>query len=107
MATSPSDRVPLGPLFVSRQGFGCVAEGVAERLGVTVAQVSLAWVLSKGVVPIPGARHIAHLEANWAAGELDLDAVSMAELEAAFPVGSTVGARYPAGSPPAPGLQPA
>jgi aryl-alcohol dehydrogenase-like predicted oxidoreductase len=84
-----------------------VAEGVAERLGVTVAQVSLAWVLSKGVVPIPGTRHIAHLEANWAAGELSLDAASVAELEAAFTVGSTVGARYPAGSPPVPGLQPA
>ncbi|THD81669.1 MAG: aldo/keto reductase [Phenylobacterium sp.] len=84
-----------------------VAEAVAGRLGVTVAQVSLAWVLSKGVVPIPGTRHIAHLEANWAAGDLDLDAGSVAELEAAFPVGSTVGARYPAGSPPVPGLQPA
>ena len=84
-----------------------VAEGVAERLGVTVAQVSLAWVLSKGVVPIPGTRHIAHLEANWAAGDLTLDPASVAELEAAFAPGSTVGARYPAGSTPVPGLQPA
>jgi aryl-alcohol dehydrogenase-like predicted oxidoreductase len=84
-----------------------VAEGVAQRLGVTVAQVSLAWVLSKGVVPIPGTRHIAHLEANWAASDLILDPASVAELEAAFPPGSTVGARYPAGSPPVPGLQPA
>jgi hypothetical protein len=31
----------------------------------------------------------------------------VAELEAAFTPGSTVGARYPAGSPPVPGLQPA
>jgi aryl-alcohol dehydrogenase-like predicted oxidoreductase len=84
-----------------------VAEGVAERLSVSVAQVSLAWVLSKGVVPIPGTRHIAHLEANWAAGDLVLDSASVAELEAAFTPGSTVGARYPAGSPPVPGLQPA
>jgi aryl-alcohol dehydrogenase-like predicted oxidoreductase len=82
-----------------------VAESVAERLGISVAQVSLAWVLSKGVVPIPGTRHIAHLEANWAAGGLTLDPVSVAELEAAFTPGSTVGARYPAGSPPVPGLQ--
>jgi aryl-alcohol dehydrogenase-like predicted oxidoreductase len=81
-----------------------VAENVAARLGVSVAQVSLAWVLSKGVVPIPGTRHIAHLEANWAAKDLVLDAAAVGELEAAFPPGSTVGARYPAGSPPVPGL---
>lgn len=78
------------------------AERVAERLGVTVAQVSLAWVLSKGVVPIPGTRHVAHLQANWAAGDLQLSAADIGELETAFPIGSTVGARYPAGASPAP-----
>lgn len=78
------------------------AEGVAERLGVSVGQVALAWVLSKGVVPIPGTRRIKHLEANWAANDLVLDAATVAELEAAFPVGSTVGERYPAGSPAVP-----
>lgn len=79
-----------------------VAEGVAQRLGVSVAQVSLAWVLSKNVVPIPGTRHIAHLEANWAAGDLQLGPADIAELEAAFTPGSTVGARYPAGASPVP-----
>ena len=69
---------------------------VAERLGATIAQVSLAWVLSKDVVPIPGTRHIAHLEANWAANTLTLDSESVHELEAAFTRGSTVGDRYPA-----------
>ena len=33
-----------------------IIEDVAERLYVTPAQVSLAWVLAKGVVPIPGTR---------------------------------------------------
>jgi aryl-alcohol dehydrogenase-like predicted oxidoreductase len=69
---------------------------IAERLGATIAQVSLAWVLSKEVVPIPGTRHIAHLEANWAANDLTLDPDSVAELEAVFTLGSTVGDRYPA-----------
>lgn len=73
-------------------------EALAQRLGASVGQVSLAWVLSKGVVPIPGTRRIAHLEANWAANDLVLDAAAVAELEAAFPPGSTVGERYPAGS---------
>jgi aryl-alcohol dehydrogenase-like predicted oxidoreductase len=71
-------------------------EQVAKRVGATVAQVSLAWVLSKDVVPIPGTRHINHLEANWAANHLELDPESLVALEAAFPRGATAGARYPA-----------
>lgn len=73
-----------------------VIEGVARRLGVSIGQVSLAWVLSKGVVPIPGTRRIAHLEANWAANDLILEPAVIAELETAFTPGATVGDRYPA-----------
>ena len=45
---------------------------VAEEAGATPAQVALAWVLARGddVVPIPGSRHIRHLEDN--VGALDL-----------------------------------
>jgi aryl-alcohol dehydrogenase-like predicted oxidoreductase len=72
---------------------------VADRLGMTVGQVSLAWLLAQGTVPIPGTRRIAHLEANWAASDLLLDADTVAELEEAFPPGTTVGDRYPVSSP--------
>ena len=71
-------------------------EDVAERLHLTPAQVSLAWVLSKSVVPIPGTRHIRHIEENWAAGDIRLDEGTIEELEAAFPRGATIGDRYPA-----------
>lgn len=83
-----------------------VAEDLAARLGVTAAQVALAWVLAKGVVPIPGTRHVAHLEANWVANDIVLDPAHVAELEAAFTVGSTVGERYPPGAPAVPGRTP-
>jgi len=73
-----------------------VIEQVAAGLDVTPAQVALAWVLSRGVVPIPGTRTIAHLEANWAANDLRLPADALDALGAAFPPGSTVGERYPA-----------
>ncbi|WP_019833571.1 aldo/keto reductase [Sphingomonas sp. PR090111-T3T-6A] len=73
-----------------------VIEDAAERLHLTPAQVSLAWVLSKDVVPIPGTRHVRHLEDNWAANGIALDSETIADLEAAFPRGATVGARYPA-----------
>jgi aryl-alcohol dehydrogenase-like predicted oxidoreductase len=72
-----------------------VIENVAQRLGATPAQISLAWVLAKQVVPIPGTRHIAHLDANWAANGIVLDTATIAELDDAFPQGSTVGDRYP------------
>lgn len=74
-------------------------EAIAAARGVPTSQISLAWVLSKAVIPIPGTRHIAHLESNWAANDIQLTAEETATLEAAFPIGSTVGARYPAGSP--------
>ena len=71
-------------------------EDTAKRLGVSSGQVALAWALAKGTVPIPGTRHIKHLEENWAATKLSLDAQTMAEIEKAFPVGATAGDRYPA-----------
>ena len=99
--TDPNDRRHQHPRFrpeaiAANSRRRAAVERVASRLGVSSAQVTLAWVLSKDVVPIPGTRHIAHLEANWAANDLALDASAIAELEAAFPLGSTVGARYPA-----------
>jgi len=71
-------------------------ENIAARLDATAAQISLAWLLSKGTIPIPGTRHISHLEDNWAANNIRLDAATIAELEDGFPPGSTVGARYTA-----------
>ncbi|MEE4452924.1 aldo/keto reductase [Novosphingobium resinovorum] len=99
--TEDSDRRHLHPRFqadaleVNSRRF-TVIKGVAQRLGVTVAQVSLAWLLARDVVPIPGTRRIANLEANLAANELVLDASTLTELDEAFPIGTTVGSRYPA-----------
>jgi len=99
--TDPKDRRHQHPRFqpeavAANSRRRATIEKIAARLGVTVAQVSLAWVLSKDVVPIPGTRFIPHLEANWAANELALDAETVAELEAVFALGTTVGERYPA-----------
>jgi aryl-alcohol dehydrogenase-like predicted oxidoreductase len=99
--TDPKDRRHQHPRFqaeaiAANAKRRAAIEAVAQRLGVAVGQVSLAWVLSKGVVPIPGTRFIPHLEANVAAGELVLDGAAVRALEAAFPLGSTVGERYPA-----------
>jgi aryl-alcohol dehydrogenase-like predicted oxidoreductase len=66
---------------------------VAARLGVTPAQVALAWVLAQGeaVVPIPGAGSVAHVEENVEAAGNRLDAAAIAALDGLPPA---VGSRY-------------
>ena len=60
-------------------------EAVARRLGVTAAQVALAWVLrAQGVVAIPKAVDPGHLRANLDAAGLALDAPALAEIDRAF-----------------------
>ena len=71
---------------------------VAERKGVTPAQVALAWVhgqaerLGITLAPIPGTKRRKWLEQNVAALDVTLDAQDLAELD---PLGEqVVGARY-------------
>ena len=75
-----------------------IAERVAEvaaRHGATPAQVALAWVLGRGpeLVPIPGTRRRANLEANVAAASLALDDEDRARLD--DPALAPSGDRYP------------
>jgi len=96
----PDDRRHRHPRFQSdaiaaNSPRRAVIEEVAKRLDATLAQISLAWLIAKGVVPIPGTRHVQHLEANWAANDIYLDAATIDELDRAFPIGTTVGDRMP------------
>jgi aryl-alcohol dehydrogenase-like predicted oxidoreductase len=71
---------------------------VAERRGITAAQVALAWVhgqaarLGISIAPIPGTKRTRWLEQNVTAVEINLDADELAVLD---PLGdNVVGARY-------------
>ncbi|MFN8158000.1 MAG: aldo/keto reductase [Candidatus Nanopelagicales bacterium] len=57
---------------------------VAQRTGATPAQLSLAWLLRRSPVmlPIPGTKSLAHLEENCAAGAVEIDDATFAELDA-------------------------
>jgi pyridoxine 4-dehydrogenase len=57
---------------------------VADAMGASPAQVSLAWLLQRSdvVLPIPGTSSLAHLEENCAAAGLTLDAATVRELDA-------------------------
>ena len=66
---------------------------VAVRRGVTAAQVALGWVLAQGdhVLAIPGTQRRKYLDQNVAAGDLELTAADLAELDA---LPAPAGGRY-------------
>jgi aryl-alcohol dehydrogenase-like predicted oxidoreductase len=70
---------------------------IADRKKVSMGQLALAWVLSKGenIVPIPGTTKVKHLEENVAALKFILTESEQKEIEEAIPLNAAVGARYP------------
>lgn len=71
---------------------------IASEKGVTLAQLSLAWVLAKGedIVPIPGTKRRKWLRENVGALDVVLTNDEVAALEAAVPREKVVGDRYSA-----------
>ena len=69
---------------------------VAGDLGITVAQVAIAWVASRGddIVPLVGARRRERLAESLGAVEVTLDADDLARIEKAIPAGAASGGRY-------------
>ena len=60
--------------------------GIAERMNATPAQVALAWTLHRdGVIAIPKAGSVAHVQENRAAADLALPGTVLAALDKAFP----------------------
>ncbi|MET0898947.1 MAG: aldo/keto reductase [Mycobacterium sp.] len=72
--------------------------GVADELGITVAQTAIAWVAARGadVVPLVGAKTRARLAESLGAVGVTLTAAQLTAIEAAVPAGQFVGDRYPA-----------
>jgi aryl-alcohol dehydrogenase-like predicted oxidoreductase len=70
---------------------------VAETRKVTVAQLAIAWALSRGddVIPLVGARSRIQLQDALGAMEIDLTQDDLNYIEAAIPDGAVAGDRYP------------
>jgi len=70
--------------------------GVAEEKVGTVAQLAIAWVLSRGedVVPLVGARTRARLAEALGVLEVELTQEDLKQIEAAIPVDDVAGDRY-------------
>ncbi|MDQ1519275.1 MAG: hypothetical protein QOI55_348, partial [Actinomycetota bacterium] len=76
-----------------------VVEAVRELAhvkGCTPAQLTLAWVMSRGddVVPIPGTKRRTYLDENVAAADVHLTSDELAQLASIAPLGVAVGTRY-------------
>ncbi|MER6342895.1 aldo/keto reductase [Streptomyces sp. NPDC001595] len=75
---------------------------IAERKGVSVAQIAIAWVLAQGerygtdIVPLVGARTRDRLTEALGALDVTLDAADLTAIEQAVPADAAAGERYPA-----------
>jgi aryl-alcohol dehydrogenase-like predicted oxidoreductase len=93
-----TQRMPrfAGENFDRNQALVQRVKAIAQRKGVTPAQLALAWVLAKGedLLPIPGTKRRKYVEENAAAVDIRLTSAEVAELEAAVPEKEIAGERY-------------
>jgi aryl-alcohol dehydrogenase-like predicted oxidoreductase len=99
--TAPTDFRSHGPRFSAANidhNLRLVDElrRIAESKGATVAQLAIAWVLSRGpdIVPLVGARRRDRLKEALGALTLKLSADDLAQIERAVPPGAAAGERY-------------
>ncbi|MCY0976751.1 aldo/keto reductase [Chryseobacterium wangxinyae] len=67
---------------------------LAEEKEVTSSQLALAWIMSKGIVPIPGTKRRKYLEQNIESAKIILTESDLQKLETIVPLGTDTGAPY-------------
>ncbi|MCW2495680.1 MAG: aldo/keto reductase [Jatrophihabitans sp.] len=69
---------------------------IAQRYGISVAQLAIAWVAAQGedIVPVVGMRKRSRLDDAYAALAVELTPADLADVDAALPAGEVAGARY-------------
>ncbi|WGQ10550.1 aldo/keto reductase [Pedobacter gandavensis] len=69
-------------------------EVMAEARQVSSSQLALAWIMSKGILPIPGTKRRKYLEQNIAAAAIVFSPEDLIQLESIVPLGTDTGAPY-------------
>jgi aryl-alcohol dehydrogenase-like predicted oxidoreductase len=69
-------------------------ESMAAGKDVTSSQLALAWILAKGILPIPGTKRRKYLEQNIAAASIPLSQADLDRLERIVPLGTDTGNPY-------------
>ena len=81
--------------FEHNRALAARVASLASELGITSAQLALAWVMARGgVIPIPGTTKQARLDENIAAASVRLGHKVLEQLDALAPPGAAAGARY-------------
>ncbi|TDQ42651.1 aryl-alcohol dehydrogenase-like predicted oxidoreductase [Aureibacillus halotolerans] len=85
-----------GENFAKNLNVVSLIEDLAHQKGCTAAQLSLAWLLSRGehIVPIPGTKHLDRLKENIGALDVTLSAGDLEEIERISPKGIAAGSRF-------------
>lgn len=82
------------PYFYKNIELVKAVESMAAEKGVTSSQLALAWIMSKGIIPIPGTKRRKYVEQNIAAASIQLDEKDLLKLESIVPLGTDTGAPY-------------
>ncbi len=69
-------------------------ENLAKEKEITSSQLALAWIISKGIVPIPGTKRRKYVEQNIEASKIVLSEADLQKLESIVPLGTDTGATY-------------
>ncbi|HEV7378550.1 MAG TPA: aldo/keto reductase [Dyadobacter sp.] len=69
-------------------------EQMASEKNISSSQLAIAWILSKGFVPIPGTKRRKYLEQNIAAASIGLNSDDLTKLENIVPLGTDTGKPY-------------
>jgi aryl-alcohol dehydrogenase-like predicted oxidoreductase len=69
-------------------------EAMAEEKNITSSQLALAWIISKGILPIPGTKRRKYVAQNIAASNIELSEAELVKLESIVPLGTDTGNPY-------------
>jgi aryl-alcohol dehydrogenase-like predicted oxidoreductase len=84
--------------FAANQALLVELSSIAEDLGASMAEVALAWILSRGpgIHVIPGSRTARHIVTNFGAATIELSPSHIERLTVTFRREAVAGERYPA-----------
>jgi aryl-alcohol dehydrogenase-like predicted oxidoreductase len=85
------DSMQLQPLNDRNRQIAEAVDAISRRLDASPAQVALAWLITRGAIPIVGATSAVQMRENMAAVDLALDEATISELDGA--------SRFDAGHP--------
>ncbi len=83
-----------GEYFIKNIELVETIEKMAQEKTITASQLALAWIMSKGIVPIPGTKRRKYLEENIASAAVELSENDILKLESILPLGTDTGAPY-------------